>query len=58
MMSKVDQFLDCLINYEKEDIHQNILDALQPYLRNPEFDPEFVKSKGRFHLIFLRLFLD
>ena len=46
-MSKVDQFLDSLINYEKEDIHQSILDALQPYLRNPEFDPDFVRTKVR-----------
>merc|ERR1712155_277461 len=45
-MNKVDQFLDGLINYEKDDIHQSILIALEPYLKNPEFDPEFVKSKS------------
>ena len=35
-----------LVNYEKENIRQSILDALQPYLNNPQFDPEFVKSKS------------
>ena len=46
MMNKVDQFLDGLINYEKDDIHQSILIALEPYLKNPQFDPAFVKSKS------------
>ena len=46
MMNKVDQFLDSLVNYEKDNIHQNILTAIEPYLRNPHFDPGFVKSKS------------
>ena len=33
MMSKVDPFLDSLINYEKENIHPNIITALEPYLK-------------------------
>ena len=33
MMNKVDQFLDSLINYEKENIPQNVLVALEPYLK-------------------------
>ena len=46
MMNKVDQFLDSLINYEKENIPQNVLVALEPYLKDKEFEPEFVKSKS------------
>ena len=33
MMAKVDQFLDDLINYEKENIHPNIIAAIEPYLK-------------------------
>ena len=46
MMNKVDQFLDSLINYEKENISQSVLTALEPYLKDREFDPDFVKSKS------------
>ena len=46
MMAKVDQFLDGLINYEKENIHPNILAAMVPYLKNPQFEPEFVRTKS------------
>ena len=33
MMSKVDQFLDSLINYDKENIPNNVLVAIEPYLK-------------------------
>ena len=46
MMAKVDQFLDALINYEKENIPANVLAALEPYLKDKDFDPDFVKSKS------------
>lgn len=45
-MAKVDGFLDNLINYDKENIHPEIMKAIQPYLKDPEFEPEFVKSKS------------
>lgn len=32
MMAKLDQFLDQLVNYDKENIHENCLKAVQPYL--------------------------
>lgn len=32
MMAKVDSFLDALINYDKENIHPEIIKAIQPYL--------------------------
>ena len=46
MMAKVDQFLEALITYEKENIHSNVLTALEPYLQDPQFEPEFVRSKS------------
>ena len=46
MMGRVDQFLDSLINYDKENIHPDVIKAIQSYLDDPEFDPEFVRSKS------------
>ncbi|XP_076032504.1 dynein heavy chain at 93AB [Oratosquilla oratoria] len=46
MMAKVDQFLDQLINYNKEDIHPDVIKAIQPYLENPQFNPDFIRSKS------------
>ncbi|KAI5645013.1 dynein heavy chain and region d6 of dynein motor domain-containing protein [Phthorimaea operculella] len=45
-MAKVDMFLESLINYDKENIHPDVIKAIQPYLKDPEFEPEFVKSKS------------
>jgi len=45
-MAKVDTFLDSLINYEKENIHPEVIKAIQPYLKDSEFEPEFVRSKS------------
>lgn len=45
-MAKVDAFLDSLVNYQKECIHPEIIKAIQPYLKDPEFDPDFVRSKS------------
>ncbi|XP_005399408.1 PREDICTED: dynein heavy chain 9, axonemal isoform X2 [Chinchilla lanigera] len=45
-MAKVDSFLDSLINFNKENIHENCLKAIRPYLQDPEFNPEFVASKS------------
>ncbi|KAF4519850.1 hypothetical protein B566_EDAN005192, partial [Ephemera danica] len=46
VMAKVDQFLDALITYDKENIHPEIMKAIQPYLKDSEFEPEFVRSKS------------
>ncbi|GAB6022905.1 Dynein heavy chain 9, axonemal [Chamberlinius hualienensis] len=46
MMAKVDQFLDDLIKFDKEHIHPDVLKAIKPYLDNPEFNPDFVRSKS------------
>lgn len=45
-MAKVDAFLDALINYDKENIHPEIMKAIQPYLKDPEFEPEFIRTKS------------
>ena len=46
MMAKVDPFLESLIHYEKENIHPNIIIALDPYLKDKEFDPDFIRTKS------------
>ncbi|KAI1896623.1 hypothetical protein AGOR_G00096680 [Albula goreensis] len=46
MMAKVDSFLDSLVNFKKENIHENCLKAIQPYLQDPEFRPELVAAKS------------
>ena len=46
MMGKVDQFLDSLVNYQKENIHPNVLVALEPYLNDQDFNPDFVRTKS------------
>ena len=46
MMAKVDQFLDSLVNYEKENIPNNVLAAMDMYLKDKEFEPDFVRSKS------------
>ena len=46
MMAKVDQFLDSLINFDKENIPDPNLKAVQPYLDDKEFDPEFIRNKS------------
>lgn len=39
MMAKVDMFLESLINYDKENIHPDVIKAIQPYLKDSEFEP-------------------
>ena len=38
--------MDSLIKYDKENIHPNIINALDPYLKDKEFDPEFIRTKS------------
>ncbi|NWI85455.1 DYH9 protein, partial [Pitta sordida] len=45
-MARVDGFLDSLVKFNKENIHENCLKALQPYLQDPQFNPEFVATKS------------
>uniref|UniRef100_A0A6Q2WZ44 Dynein axonemal heavy chain 17 n=1 Tax=Esox lucius TaxID=8010 RepID=A0A6Q2WZ44_ESOLU len=49
MMAKVDAFLDSLVHFNKENIPEPCLKAIQPYLQestDPEFQPELVASKS------------
>ncbi|XP_077101765.1 dynein axonemal heavy chain 9 [Siphateles boraxobius] len=46
MMAKVDAFLDSLINFKKENIHENCLKAIKPYLQDPDFQPELIAAKS------------
>jgi len=45
-MSKVDGFLDSLVHYDKEHIHPDVVKAIQPYLKDPEFDPDLIAAKS------------
>ena len=42
----MDQFLEALISFDKENIGDGNLKAIQPYLDNPEFDPDLVRTKS------------
>ncbi|VVC32244.1 Hypothetical protein CINCED_3A002285 [Cinara cedri] len=46
MMAKVDGFLDSLIHYDKEHVHPDVVKAIQPYLKDPEFDPDLIAGKS------------
>ena len=42
-MAKVDVFLECLVQYDKENIHPDVIKAIQPYLKDVEFEPGNMK---------------
>ncbi|KAJ3051836.1 hypothetical protein HK097_007152 [Rhizophlyctis rosea] len=46
MMAKVDGFLESLINFNKENIDASNLEAIQPYLDDPNFNADYMKSKS------------
>ncbi|XP_067673689.1 dynein beta chain, ciliary-like [Haliotis asinina] len=46
VMAKVDQFLENLINYDKDNIPEACLKAVQPYLSDQEFNPDFIRNKS------------
>uniref|UniRef100_H2Y999 AAA+ ATPase domain-containing protein n=1 Tax=Ciona savignyi TaxID=51511 RepID=H2Y999_CIOSA len=45
-MGMVSQFLDTLINYDKEHIHENSLKATRQYMEDPDFKPDTVRTKS------------
>uniref|UniRef100_A0A8P0S8H0 Dynein axonemal heavy chain 11 n=1 Tax=Canis lupus familiaris TaxID=9615 RepID=A0A8P0S8H0_CANLF len=46
-MGKVDDFLQALINYDKEHIPENCLKVVnEQYLRDPEFNPSLIRTKS------------
>ncbi|KAG5897762.1 hypothetical protein JTB14_019981 [Gonioctena quinquepunctata] len=46
IMSRVDQFLNDLINYDKDNIPLDVVRATQEYTKSKEFTPELVVSKS------------
>nr|XP_018673081.1 dynein beta chain, ciliary [Ciona intestinalis] len=45
-MGRVEQFLDSLINYDKEHIHENCLKATRQYMDDPDFNPDNIRTKS------------
>ncbi|XP_063095395.1 dynein axonemal heavy chain 11 isoform X2 [Cavia porcellus] len=46
-MGKVDDFLQALINYDKEHIPENCLKVVnEQYLKDPEFSPNLIRTKS------------
>ena len=45
-MGKVDQFLEILLTFDKENIQDANRKAVEPYLQDKEFDFDFVKTKS------------
>ncbi|XP_055373637.1 dynein beta chain, ciliary [Condylostylus longicornis] len=46
IMGNVDKFMQDLIYYKKESIPPDVIKALQPYLKDPEFDPHKIMAKS------------
>ena len=46
MMGNVGEFLNNLVNFDKDNIHAAAVKAMDEYMKNPEFDPEFIKAKS------------
>ena len=46
MMGKVDQFLESLIHFDKQNIQDPNLKAVDPYLSDKEFDPDLIRNKS------------
>lgn len=45
-MVKIDEFLNELETYKKDNIPPDAIKALQPYIKDPDFDPEKVRTKS------------
>ncbi|KAF5280421.1 hypothetical protein FQR65_LT03230 [Abscondita terminalis] len=46
IMTKVDQFLNDLMNFDKGGMTPEIVKATQEYVNDPEFDPEVIRAKS------------
>ncbi|XP_022909837.1 dynein beta chain, ciliary-like [Onthophagus taurus] len=46
MMGKVDQFLNDLIYYDKENMNPEVVKVVRDYLKDPEFTPEKILAKS------------
>jgi len=43
-MADTGGFLNRLLNYDKENMSQQVIDKIQPYLKNKDFKPDLVKA--------------
>lgn len=46
MMNKVDDFLNNLINYDKDNLAAEVVKVVMEYVKNPEFQPDKVATKS------------
>lgn len=42
LLASPDQFLSSLVNYDKENMTEEAVKKLKPYIENPQFQPSFV----------------
>ncbi|XP_050529246.1 dynein beta chain, ciliary-like [Daktulosphaira vitifoliae] len=47
MMATADGFLRALVNYNKEKMRADVVKAIQPYINDPEFDPNIIRGKSQ-----------
>ncbi len=47
MMGNVDKFLSDLKNYDKDNIHENCRREVKPYLNDPSFKPELIRTQSQ-----------
>ena len=47
MMVNVDKFLGDLKNYDKDNIHENCRREVKPYLNDPSFKPELIRTQSQ-----------
>ena len=47
MMGNVDKFLESLITYDKDNIHENCRREIKPYIADASFNPDLVKSQSQ-----------
>ncbi|XP_036139541.1 dynein beta chain, ciliary [Monomorium pharaonis] len=47
IMGSIDGFLSELRNYDKENIHPEVVRAIQPYIHDKDFDPDIIYSKSQ-----------
>ncbi|KAI5643131.1 dynein heavy chain and region d6 of dynein motor domain-containing protein [Phthorimaea operculella] len=46
LMGKVDQFLNDLIYFDKENIQPDVIKAVLPYIKDKDFNPQFIMAKS------------
>ena len=47
MLANGKELLDSMFNFDKDNIPEKIIDALQPYVTNEEFTPKKIESASK-----------